>query len=106
MEKTTYMLCKIKPGKRQVWLDWCKEMMEKHYTEASETLVEEDLVRERNFIFGEGDDSYVLYLHTPVEGKVKKPFNPTRELNQEHFRKFHECLEKVKPCVPGYDVSA
>ncbi len=101
---TQYTLWKIKPGMRKVWENWCREVMEKHQAEGAETLVEEDLIREQNFIFGAGDESYVLYLHTPLPGKTKKPFNPQRALNQKHFKIFHECLERVTPKVLGYDL--
>ena len=100
------MLCKLKPGKRQVWLDWCNEIMTRYKDEAALSLVEEDLLREMCVVFGEGDNSFVVYRHQTLPGKVKKPFNPKRELNQEHFKKFHECLEKVDPQVLGYDIEA
>jgi len=100
-----YSLAKIKKGKRQVWEDWCRKLMTDHYEEGVFSLTEEDLVRERCFIFGKGDDSYVLYQHQTVVGKKKKPFNPDRKLNQEHFAKLLECLESIDGgvVINGYD---
>jgi phage terminase large subunit-like protein len=68
------------------------------------TLEEESLIQERCFIFGESDNSYVVYKHLPEAGQIKKLANMNRELNRKHFEVFHECLEKVKGemCV-GYD---
>lgn len=80
--------------------------MEKHHREGVESIIEEDLIHERCLIFGQGDDSYVVYKHQSPEGKVKKPFNPERDLNQIHDKKFHECLERIGTGVVGYDLKA
>ena len=100
-----YTLWRIKEGKRQVWEDWCREIMGKHQEEGVLSLTEEDLVRERCMVFGEGNDSYVLYDHQSLEGKKKKPFNSNRELNLKHNRIFHECLVRVNgETTLGYDL--
>lgn len=99
-----YTLLKIKPGKREVWLDWCREVMEKHYEEAVDTIIEENLIHERCLIFGAGDESFVLYKHQSVEGKEKLPFNPDIELNRIHASKFRECLELISTGTDGYDL--
>ncbi|MEK7453141.1 MAG: DUF6176 family protein [Patescibacteria group bacterium] len=101
-----YRLYKIKPGKRDVWLNWCKEVIDHHLHEAIVTLKEEGLVHESCMIFGSGDDSYVLYKHQPAEGKKKKKANFDRELNKKHFEKFYECLEKVEGLIDGYTLDA
>jgi len=101
-----YRLFKIKQGKRQVWLDWCTELMTIHKDEASWTLVEEDLVNEMCLIFGEKDDSYVVYRWRTLTGKEKKPANMNIDLNKKHFDKFHECLDQIKPAVDGYNIDS
>lgn len=94
------MLCKIKEGKRQVWLDWSKRLHE-HKEEALVTLQEEDLIRESCLVF---NDDYVVYIHETEGDKVKKPFNPDRGLNRLHDAKFKECLEIVARVKDeGYD---
>ena len=100
------ILWKIKPGKRQVWEDWCTYVVDKRHDEAALSLTEEDLVREHNHIFGEGDESYVVFIHQALPGKKKKPANLDRELNRTHFAKIKECLEEVTPGVLGYDIKA
>lgn len=100
-----YALCKIKKGKRQVWIDWCKELMERK-DEATQTIIEEQLIRERCIIFGQGDDSYVFYEHQTVEGKEKLPFNPLKEINITHDKKLKECLEFISKGGDGYDLIA
>ena len=97
-----YRLYKIKPEKRHIWLDWCKEVMEHHTEEAITTLKEEDLIHESCIIFGDESNGYVLYKHKPAEGKKKKKANFERELNKKHFEKFYECLEKVEGQEDGY----
>ena len=99
------MLCRIKLGKRQEWLDWCSLLMTVYLEEARETLGEENLINEMCLVFGAGDDSFVVYRHETQSGK-KKPANMERELNKKHFDKFHECLEIIDPCVEGYSVLA
>lgn len=101
-----YTLFKIKPGKRQVWLDWCAELMSSAKEEASITLKEEQLLRELCIVFGEGDESFVVYHHIPEVGKEKLPANLSRELNVKHFQVFDECLIPWKPRVLGYDINA
>ena len=98
------MLLKVKKGKRAVWEAWCKVLNDRK-GEALETLKEEDLVQERCLLFGEGDESYVLYMHKAVEGKIKLPSRKEREMNRVHFEKFHECLERIPKEVVGYDFS-
>lgn len=100
-----YRLYKVKPGKRQQWLDWCNKLSTVHHDEAASTLVEEDLVNEMCVLFGVGDDSYLLYRHTPLAGKTKKSAVMERELNKEHFKNYFECLELVKGRVLGYDIT-
>ena len=99
-----YTLYRIKEGKRQVWLDWCSEIMASHYDEGAETLQEEDLLREMCIIFGDAE-SYCLYIHTPLPGQAKKPATE-RDLNKKHFEKMDECLERIRPKVIGYDIFA
>lgn len=99
-----YMLCKINPHKRNVWLDWCNVLMTVSRDEATETLVEEDLLREMCLIFGQGDDSYVLYRHESLPDKEKKPANMGRALNRKHFEVFRECLTPIDPQTVGYDI--
>ena len=96
-----YLILKIKPGKRQKWIDWCNEIMQQK-EEAILTLIEEDLVRERCIIF----QDFVFCEYETVEGKDKKPMNSDKEINKKHFKIFHECLEKVvgEPAVVGYDI--
>ena len=95
------MIAKIKPGKRQAWLDWCAEL-EKQKTLALQTLTEEQLVQETCLVF----EDYVLYMHKPQVGKEKLPANQGREINRIHFEKFHECLEVVgRNPETGYDFS-
>jgi hypothetical protein len=101
-----YTLYKLKPGKRQVWLDWCNKLMTIYKDESEDTLLEEDLVNEMCLIFGEDDESFVLYKHEPFPGKVKKPAVMERELNKKHFELFAECLVPMKPRVMGYDIRA
>lgn len=99
-----YMLLKIKPGKRDLWLGWCDELMTMHKVESLITLEEECLIQERCLIFGEGDNSYVVYKHLSEIGKNKKTADMSRDLNVKHFKMFHECLEKVKGgMIVGYD---
>ena len=88
-----YSLFKIKPGKRKMWVDWCKKLMGEHFQEGIVSIIEEDLVRERCIIFGEGDESYVFYEHITLPGKDKKLFNPKRQLNLEHRKMLDECLD-------------
>lgn len=113
-----YMLCKVKEGKLQTWLDWCSRLMGEFKEEAAKTLVEEDLIREMCMVFGgsscercEGygykcNNNYVLYRHETEGDKVKKPFNPDVELNRMHDAKFKECLEIIPRMKgEGYDIT-
>jgi hypothetical protein len=102
---TTYTLWKIKPGKRVIWQEWCSEVLEKHYQEAINSIIEEDLIQERCILFGEGDDSFLLYKHETAVGKEKKPWNKNRKINHKHFELFHDCLERIPgDPVVGYDL--
>lgn len=100
-----YRLYKIKPGKKNVWLDWCEEVMKHHVAEAIITLREEDLVHESCLIFSNDDDSYVLYKHEPLQGQKKKKANFDRQLNKKHFEKFYECLEGPLKKEDGYTLT-
>lgn len=77
-----------------------------HKEEAEETLVEEDLVSEMCVLFGEGDNTFLLYKHVPAEGKVKKPAVMERELNRKHFELIKECLQRITPRELGYDLGS
>ena len=41
-----YMLCKIKPEKTEVWLDWCNEISSKHKEAGLVSIIEENLILE------------------------------------------------------------
>ena len=97
-------LWKVKEGKREEWLNWCKEIMAQ-YDEAAETLREEQLIREQCALFDVGDESYLVYLHQPEEEKEKLPANLEKPINQKHFKKMGECLERCTNRTEGYDVS-
>lgn len=101
---TTYTLFKIKNGKRQKWLDWCHELEQRH-EEVIVTLKEENLLRERCLLFGEGYNSYLLYMHTPANEDGKQPANLDKEINVKHFQIYDECLEKIPFSEVGYDIS-
>lgn len=100
------MILKIKRGKRKTWVNWCKSVMTKHYAEATETMDEEDLLKEQCIVFDFGKESYLLYIHTTKKGKKKKPANLERALNRKHFKKFHECLKVMKRTEDGYLLEA
>ncbi|OGZ63870.1 MAG: hypothetical protein A3A98_01110 [Candidatus Staskawiczbacteria bacterium RIFCSPLOWO2_01_FULL_40_39] len=96
-----YIFWKIKPGKKQTWINWCNEIIQ-HQNEVIETMKEENLIHERCVIF----EDYVFYEHETVEGKEKKPMNPNREINQKHQRILNECLEHIEGNIGviGYDL--
>lgn len=101
-----YTLYRIKPGKFQIWREWCDALMTLHKEEAAETLDEEDLIQETCFTFGNKDEGFVFYKHKTLPGKEKKPANMERELNKTHFSIFEECLTPVKPRILGYDIKS
>ena len=90
-----YMLCKIKPDKKDVWLDWCHEIIEVHSKESLETLIEEDLISEKCTVLSSEAGDYLIYEHESIDERKKKPANLDKELNKKHFEKFHECLELI-----------
>ena len=98
-------LWKVKEGKREEWLEWCKGIMT-NYEEAAETLKEEQLIEERCVLFDVGDESYLVYFHQPEEGKQKLPANMEKEINRMHFKKMEECLERCTEKTEGYNVLA
>jgi len=101
------MLLKIKQGKLQEWEKWCSKLSTEYLESARETIVEENLIRESCRIFQEGDQSYVVYIHeTEGDAYSKLPANMSNPLNVEHFRKFHECLEKIPLTSVAYDIQA
>lgn len=102
-----YMLCKIKPGKTQDWLDWCNEINLNHRHEGVLSLKEENLIFEKCTILQTleyGD--FVIYEHQTKGQEKKMPANMDRELNVKHFKIFHECLEVVKSKnIAGYSLT-
>ena len=100
-----YKLYKIRPGKRQVWLDWCNHLTTIHRDEAIETLAEENLLHEMCLVFGEGD-GFVLYRQETLSGRDRRLANMDRELNRKHFEVFDECLIPIRPLTEGYDLKS
>lgn len=92
---TTYLYLKLKSQTRKLWETWCSFVMEHHQQEALTTLREEQLLREANFIFGDDNDSYVVYVHETEPGEEKLPWNKEHSLNWLHYHIFHTCLEKI-----------
>jgi hypothetical protein len=98
-----YMLCKIKPGKTQVWLDWCNEINSNYRDEGLRSIMEENLILEKCTILHTQEDDYVIYEHETRGEDTKKPANMEKEMNVLHFQKFHECLEVINAKnIPGY----
>ena len=89
-------LFKIKEGKTDLWITWCKFVMEKHYEEAVQTIDEEDLVREQCWVLKSKNGDYVYYEHEPKPGKVKLPWTREHTLNWLHWYILHACLEKTE----------
>jgi hypothetical protein len=86
---------KIRDGKKRQWLDWCKFLIA-HETEVQETLREEKVTREINYLF----DDYVLYV---MEGDCLP--SSDREMNRLHKKNKVECLELVEGTTL-FDISA
>jgi hypothetical protein len=85
-----YKLFKIKPGKKDQWIQWCFSLSHTYRKEALCTLREEENIRETIILWGE----YVLY-------GMKGNFKPASscEINKMHFQNLKECLESVDPIV-------
>lgn len=82
------ILYKIKPGKKEQWLDWCRELSQ-HETAAVLTIKEEGLSFESCRMFGD----YVIFeLHEKGE---QKSSNKEYLLNQTHIKNLQECLEPI-----------
>lgn len=97
------MLCKIKPEKTQVWLDWCNEINSKYKEAGLVSIIEENLILEKCTILNTQEGDYVIYEHETPGDTAKKPANMEKEMNVLHFQKFHECLEIIKAKnIPGY----
>lgn len=93
-----YALFKIKEGKKELWTNWCNELMNRK-DEVLLTLQEENLISERYIIL----DDYVFGEYEIAEGKEKLPMNKERELNKKHYEIFHECLEWTSDAEAGYE---
>ncbi|MEK7564591.1 MAG: DUF6176 family protein [Patescibacteria group bacterium] len=80
---------KIKEGKEEQWLSWCKFLVD-HNDEVIQTLKEEENIREINYLFEHNREKFIVYFQ---EGKFKPASDC--ELNKKHFKNLEECLEKV-----------
>lgn len=86
------VLFKIKEGRKEEWLSWCKELSTTLRDEAIETLKEEGVVQELTIAFSINGDDYVLGY---MDGEIL-PANMDQEINQKHKEMKEECLERVR----------
>lgn len=83
-----YKLFKIKSGKKEQWVKWCRTLGGEKKEEAIRTLIEEENIRETIILMGD----YVLYA---MEGNFKPASDC--ELNREHRKNLVECLQPIDP---------
>lgn len=93
-------LCKIKPGKKETWINWCHLLDTDYRAEALETLKEEHLSYEACAIFSIEGEDYIIGFD---QGEVT-PANMDRPLNKKHREMRKECLEKIGPAQFLYEL--
>lgn len=81
---------KIRKGKEQKWIDWCKELQNSRRNEVIETLVEENLLQEFSAIFKLNGESYIVGM---MDGDFVKG-DPDRDINIKHRQIKDECFDR------------
>ncbi len=72
---------------------WGKELMNELYAEASETLVEENCVREFCHIFEISASHYAVFYMEPNENSNIIPSNISKKINQKHKEIMNVCID-------------
>lgn len=91
---------KVKEGKLDTLLSWCKELSTTHKMEALETLKEEEVTHEYLGVFKIDNQYYAVGF---MEGKGLPATD--RDLNKKHREIMAECLEFSSQAETAYDLS-
>ncbi|MFO0704403.1 MAG: DUF6176 family protein [Candidatus Andersenbacteria bacterium] len=94
-------LFKIKKGKLEAWLNWCKLLHTTYRKDAIRTLSEEGLTHEGFGIFKLNEEHYTIGFSVGEN----LPANMNKEINQKHRAMKKECLEKIGPVELNYELA-
>ena len=85
---------RIKPGRAEQWIAWCKEL-ERRRDESVATLKNEGVVSESCFLSQDGHTYYFMEAHNMKKTKKAVATHP-HPIDLEHRKHREECLEKVE----------
>lgn len=83
------IIVKLKKGKEQQWINWCKELQGPLRKEALKTIKEEGLNQEFAAICTINNSSYIVGM---IEGDALDP-DPNNPINIKHKQMKEECFD-------------
>lgn len=95
-----YSLYKVRIDKLSQWLAWCEKLNNELRIQATDTLVEENLLFESFVTFQVGSDWFSMGLAL-ANGDEQLP-NPANPINQLHKQNKLECLSFVSKGESSY----
>lgn len=101
--KLSARIFKIKPGKKDQWVSWCKEINSVLRETAIETIKEENILRECFMTFSIDANDYAIGITEDFGDFL--PANQTKAINQKHRAIKKECFESSIEVVSNYDIS-
>ena len=99
MSQARLVRLKFKPGKEQIWLNWCQELM-RRTDEVMQTLRNEGTLSESSFVSQDGESVYCFMEVEDLE-RAKYAFqNSTFRIDKEHRAARMASLEFVEELSP------
>ena len=99
MSQVRLVKLKFKPGKKQIWLDWC-EQLKKRADEVIETLKNEGTLSEACFISQDGESIYYFIEMEDLEKAGQAFKNSSYKIDKDHREAREASLEKVEELNP------
>lgn len=95
MPQVRLVKLKFKPGKKQIWRDWC-EQLKQRVNEVVETLKNEGTLAEACFVSQDGESVY-YFMEVEDLAKTKKAFkNSAYKIDKDHREAIIASLEKIE----------
>lgn len=104
MSQVRLIKLKFKPGKKQVWLDWCEEL-KRRTDEVMATLKDEGMLSEAVFISQDGETIY-YFIEAKDMSKAKEAYQKSAHaIDQEHRDTIRTSLEKIEEmeCLVSFE---
>ena len=99
MSQVRLVKLRFKPGKKQIWLDWC-EQLKKRTAEVMETLRKEGTLSESCFVSQDGESLFYFMEAEDLERAKQAVQNSTLKIDEEHREARLASLEFVEELSP------